>query len=135
MRFGFRDVNDGRGQTRPRPIVDVVVEGFDLAPQACLLDSGATAVRFGTHVAEMCGIDLSNGDEQQIAVGGTTVSGRSATVSMEISDGSDGHRWEATAWFCEPWIPAFGLLGLSGFFDHFEVLIDSYSEVFELTPI
>jgi hypothetical protein len=38
-------------------------------------------------------------------------------------------------WFCEPWTAAFGLLGLTGFFDHFEVVIASYEERFELTPI
>jgi hypothetical protein len=31
--------------------------------------------------------------------------------------------------------PAFGLLGLTGFFDHFEVTIASYEEWIELTPI
>jgi len=53
VKFGFREIPDP-GQTtvvRPRPIVDVVVEGLEIAPQACLLDSGATAVRFGMHVA------------------------------------------------------------------------------------
>jgi hypothetical protein len=38
-------------------------------------------------------------------------------------------------WFCEPWRPAFGLLGLTGFFDHFVVAIAAYEEWFELQPI
>jgi hypothetical protein len=37
--------------------------------------------------------------------------------------------------FCEPWTPAFGLLGLTGFFDHFEVTIASYEERIDLKPI
>ena len=31
--------------------------------------------------------------------------------------------------------PSFGLLGLTGFFDHFEVTIASYEEWVELKPI
>ena len=46
---------------RPRPIVDVVVEGLEIAPQACLLDSGATAVRFGAYVADICGMHRRHG--------------------------------------------------------------------------
>jgi hypothetical protein len=38
-------------------------------------------------------------------------------------------------WFCEPWTPAFGLLGVTGFFDHFVVTISSYDERIDLTPI
>jgi hypothetical protein len=123
------------GAIRPRPIIDVVVEGFDIAPQACLLDSGATAIRFGLHVAEFCGLDLADAPTQDIAVGGALVAGRSAEVSLEISDGTDSHRWESTVWFCDPWIPSFGLLGLTGFFDQFEVLLAAYEERMEITPV
>ena len=38
-------------------------------------------------------------------------------------------------WFWDPWTPAFGLLGLTGFFDHFEVKIAADQERIELTPI
>jgi hypothetical protein len=120
---------------RPRPIVDVVVEGLDLAPQACLLDSGATAVRFGMHVAELCGIDLSRAPSERLAVGGALVTARMAAVSLLVTDGVDTHAWDAPAWFCEPWTPGFGLLGLSGFFDQFEVTISAYDERIELTPV
>jgi hypothetical protein len=37
-------------------------------------------------------------------------------------------------WFCEPWTPAFGLLGLTGFFDRFDLLISADDERFELLP-
>jgi hypothetical protein len=36
---------------------------------------------------------------------------------MEVSDGSESHRWEAAVWFAIPGRPAFGLLGLARFFD------------------
>jgi hypothetical protein len=135
VRFGFREIPEEMGVVRPRPIVDVVVEGFDIAPQACLLDSGATAIRFGTHVAEMCGIELREGPDMQIAVGGALVAARMAEVGLFLTDGEESHEWSAPAWFCDPWIPGFGLLGLTGFFDRFEVTIAAYEERIELTPV
>ncbi len=136
MRFRFREIPDPRTHSaRARPIVDVVVDGLDLAPQACLLDSGATAVRLGAHVAELCGVDLSNAPKTRIAVGGALVTGRMAEVSLGVADRDDSFTWTAPVWFCQPWTPAFGLLGLTGFFDQFEVTINSYEERFELTPI
>lgn len=136
MRFSFREFPDpGQDGIRSRPIVDVVVEGLELAPQACLLDSGATAVRFGAHVAELCGVDLSEAPQTRLAVGGTTVDARMAEVSLLVQDEEESYAWLAPVWFCDPWVPAFGLLGLTGFFDHFEVTIASYEARIELTPI
>lgn len=136
VRFGLREIPDPGPTTtvvRPRPIVDVV-EGLEIAPQACLLDSGATAVRFGMHVAELCGVDLAGAPDTRLAVGGAMVSARMARVSLRIVGRRDSHEWEAPVWFCEPWTPAFGLLGLTGFFDQFRVTIAAYDERIELTP-
>jgi hypothetical protein len=113
----------------------VVVEGLDLAPQACLLDSGASGVRMSAEVAELIGADLSDALGTALAVGGTLVEARMAEVALEVSDGRSNHRWEAPVWFCEPWLPAFGLLGLTGFFDRFEVTIAAYEEWVELRPV
>jgi hypothetical protein len=136
VRFAFRHVPEPGGiVARPRPIVDVVVGGLELAPQACLIDSGATAVRMGMHVAELIGLDLSDAPTQAVAVGGARVDGRLGEVSLEVSDDTESYRWEAPVWFCEPWAPAFGLLGLTGFFDHFVVTVASYEERFELAPL
>ena len=136
MRFPFRAVPDlGWQAVRPRPILDVVVEGLDVAPQACLIDSGGTAVRFGMHVADICGVDLSGAPEAKLAVGGAFVDARMADVSLRVADEGDAHEWLAPVWFCEPWAPAFGLLGLTGFFDHFEVTIAAYEERIDLDPI
>ena len=115
--------------------MDVVVEGLDIAPQACLLDSGATAVRFGLDLAEICGIDLAGAPRAQLAVGGARVTGRLAEVSLRVADEREAYEWTAPVWFCEPWTPAFGLLGLTGFFDHFDVTISSYEERIAITPI
>ena len=78
----------GTGGVRPRPIVDVVVEGLDIVPQACLLDSGATAVRFGGHVADICGIDLQDAPQGCLAAGGALVTALIAEVTLEVDDGS-----------------------------------------------
>jgi hypothetical protein len=136
VRFRFREVPDpSPTRVRARPIVDVVVEGLDIAPQACLLDSGATAVRFGAHVAELCGIDLSSAPRTRLGVGGNIVNALMAEVHLLVEDEATTYGWTAPVWFCEPWIPSFGLLGLTGFFDHFEVTIASYEEWFELKPV
>lgn len=136
MRFRFRDVPDpGTGSVRPRPILDVVVEGLEIAPQACLIDSGATAVRFGAHVAELIGVDLARAASTQLAVGGGLVTARMAEVTLSVSDDIESHAWTAPVWFCDPWTPAFGLLGLTGFFDQFEITIASYEERIELRPL
>jgi hypothetical protein len=137
VRFSFRELPDPGQQNaiRARPVVDVVVEGLDIAPQACLLDSGATAIRFGAHVAELCGVDLSESPSIQIAVGGGLVTARMAEVALRVADRDNSYEWTAPVWFCEPWRPAFGLLGLTGFFDQFEVTIASYDERIEFKPI
>jgi hypothetical protein len=136
VKFRFRQIPDPVGTgARPRPIVDVVVEGLELAPQACLLDSGASAVRMGGHVAELAGIDMRNAPRTTIAVGGALVAGRMAEVALELSDGRSSHQWIAPVWFCEPWRPAFGLLGLTGFFDHFVVTVAAYEEWLTFEPV
>lgn len=58
-----------------------------------------------------------------------------AEVSLRVSDENDAYEWLAPVWFCEPWTPAFGLLGLTGFFDRFAVAIVSCEERIELEPI
>jgi hypothetical protein len=136
VRFSFRELPDpGTGKVRARPIVDVVVEGLDIAPQACLLDCGATAVRFGAYLAELCGVDLTDAPKTRLAVGGTIVRALMAEVSLAVGDGPETFTWSAPAWFCDPWVPSFGLLGLTGFFDRFEVTIAAYHEWFELNPL
>jgi len=92
-------------------------------------------VRMGSHVAELVGLDLTDASQIRIAVGGALVTARSAEVVLEVSDGGSSHRWAAPVWFCEPWHPAFGLLGLTGFFDQFEITVAAYEEWVELRPL
>lgn len=119
---------------RSRPVVDLVVEGLELAPQACLLDTGATDVRMGMHVAELAGVELDDSLSREIVVAGLRTVGRAANVRLELRQGARGHAWSPTVYFCDPWPWAFGLLGLAGM-DPFLATIDSYEEWAELRPL
>ena len=133
MRHAFQGLPGIAG--RPRPIVDLVVGGLDLAPQACLLDSGASEIRMGGHVAEIAGIDLAGAGavESEIVIGGLRSVGRGVRTQLEFRQGTGRHVWCPTVYFCEPWPWAFGLLGLAGL-DPFRVLLDTYEEWVELQP-
>ncbi|HEY2570334.1 MAG TPA: hypothetical protein VGI27_02620 [Solirubrobacteraceae bacterium] len=116
---------------RARPIVDLVVEGLELAPQACLLDTGASDVRMGEHVAELAGIELARTLSRELVIGGLRTTGRAMEVQLELRQGAGSHTWTPTVYFCDPWPLAFGLLGLAGL-DPFRVIIDTYEEWVEL---
>jgi hypothetical protein len=116
---------------RARPVVDLVVEGLELAPQAFLLDTGATEIRLGEHVAQLAGIELDKSRKTEIAVAGLRTTGWAVEVELELRQGGQGHVWRPTVYFCDPWPWAFGLLGLAGL-DPFVLTIDSYQEWSEL---
>lgn len=88
----------------------------------------------GRHVAQLAGLDLAQAPATRVGVGGDVLEGHVAEVGLEITHGGTSHRWEAPVWFCDPWRPSFGLLGLTGFFDHFVVTIAAYEEWFSLEP-
>jgi hypothetical protein len=110
------------------------VEGLELAPQACLLDTGASDIRMGAHVADLAGIDLASAASHEIVVGGLRTTGRAANVQLELREGSSGHVWSPTVYFCDPWPWAFGLLGVTGL-DPFLTILDSYEEWVELQSL
>lgn len=116
---------------RARPVVDLVVEGLELAPQACLLDTGATDIRMGHHVAELAGIELTTVLSREIVVGGLRTTGKAARVQLALRQESSAHVWSPAVYFCDPWPWAFGLLGLAGL-DPFRVTVDGYEEWVEL---
>ena len=118
---------------RARPVVDLVVEGFDVAPQAVLIDTGATEIRMGSHVAALAGLDLDAAVVDEVIVGGLRTRASGVTVGLELQQEGTSHAWSATVYFCDPWPWAFGLLGLAGL-DPFIVTIDAYDEWSELRP-
>ncbi|HYU58226.1 MAG TPA: retropepsin-like aspartic protease [Actinomycetota bacterium] len=129
MRFPFKEL-PGRGRDYLRPAVPVTVEGISLAPQLCLLDTGALHNRFGAWVAEAAGIDLGGAEQQRLAVGGFVTAARAAPVQLTLGDVT----WEAPTWFCDPWPLAFHLLGQEGFFRWFEVCLRAGAYEIEVTP-
>lgn len=114
-------------------MVDLVVEGLELAPQACLVDTGAAEIRMGRHVADLAGIAPSAELQSEIVVGGGRTTGRAATVQLELRQGPLSHVWTPTVYFCDPWPWAFAVLGLGGL-DPFLVTINAYEEWLELRP-
>lgn len=120
---------------RARPFVDVVVEGLDIAPKRVFWTAAQQRCGSGLDVADLCGVDLSGAPEKRLAVGGAFVDSRMAEVRLCVADQRDVHEWLPPVWFCEPGAPAFGLLGLSGFFDQFEVTIAAYEERIDPEPI
>lgn len=131
--FPFRDVPIGVSGRASRPVLDVVVAGVGHAPQACLIDTGALAVRMSAEIADAFGIDLGEDEPMRIRVGGGTVEAREANVPLTITVDGEAITWEAAVWFCEPWTPAFGLLGLVGFLDRFDLEISGFDGTFSLT--
>ena len=116
MRFEFLELP---GENIARPVVPVTVEGLTNSPQLCLLDTGALHNRFGAWLADIAGIDLSDADQQRIAVGGVVTTAHEATTQLSI----EGVVWDAPVWFCDPWPFPFHLLGQEGFFRWFDVRI------------
>jgi hypothetical protein len=135
VRFDFRSFPAASsGLLTPRPIVDIVLEGLELAPIACLLDTGALRTRMDREFAELAGIDLTDTITETLAVGGVQTAGTLARVMLTLTDGTDEHSWDAPVWFCDPWPYAFGLAGLEGFLHHFRVTISGYEEYLEVVP-
>ncbi|MGO9320009.1 MAG: hypothetical protein ACLQBY_04275 [Solirubrobacteraceae bacterium] len=111
-----------------------MVEGLELAPQAFLLDTGASDIRMGKHVAELAGITLDRKLSHEIVIAGLRTAGQVANVQLELRQDSGVHTWNPTVYFCDPWPWAFGLLGLAGL-DPFLTIVDSYEEWVELRPL
>ena len=131
MRHAFQALPRQIG--RARPVVDLVVEGLDMAPQACLIDTGATEIRMGRHVAEIAGIELADEVVEQIVVGGVRTTASGVAVELGLRQGRTSHSWSPIVYFCDPWPWAFGLLGLAGL-DPFLVTINACDEWCELKP-
>lgn len=129
MKFPFKEL-PGTTTDYLRPTVPVTVEGIPRAPQLCLLDTGALHNRFGAWVAEAAGIDISESEEQRVAVGGFVSIARQAFVRLTLGDAT----WEAPVWFCDPWPLAFHLLGQEGFFRWFNVRLRAARYEIDITP-
>jgi hypothetical protein len=118
VRFDFVEL-PGEGSTLVRPVVPVQVEDLEDAPQLCLVDTGATANRFGAWLADAIGLDLRGAPVSTLSVGGLTTTARHARADLTIA----GVRYAAPVTFCDPWPFAFNLLGQEGFLRFFRVTL------------
>ena len=69
-------------------------------------------------------------DEAEIAVAGVRTTGRLVNVELTVST----VRFQAPAWFCDPWPFSFGLLGQEGFFRFFRVTLCAAEGWLDLAP-
>jgi len=130
LRFPFIELP---GELRPliRPAVPVQIEDLDDAPQVCLLDSGAVSNRLPAWLADAAGLSLDDALAQdEIVVGGARTTGRLLQVELTLGD----VRFQAPAWFCDPWNLSFGLLGQEGFFRFFRVTLCAAEGWLECEP-
>ncbi|MGH2988160.1 MAG: hypothetical protein ACRDLO_15950 [Solirubrobacterales bacterium] len=135
MRFAFRPLPAASGgELAPRPVIDVWLEGLDLTPLGCLVDTGALRTRFSAELAELAGIELGDGPRERLALGGIVVEGEAARVTLRIGSGAEASAWDAPVWFCDPWPFAFQLLGLDGFLRHFRVTVSGCEEWVDCVP-
>jgi hypothetical protein len=135
MRFDFRALPSASGGAlTPRPVVDIALEGLDVAPVGCLLDTGALRTRMSAEFAPLAGIELTGGLTEAFCAGGVKTVGELARVTLTVTDGAEEFSWDAPVWFCDPWPHPFGLAGLEGFLHHFVVTINAYNGYLEVTP-
>ena len=135
MRFAFRALPAASGGVlRPRPVVDIALEGLPDAPMECLLDTGALRTRMSAELAPLAGIELSGVLTEQFYIGGLKTVGALARVGLTLADGTDEFSWDAPVWFCDPWPHPFGLAGLEGFLHYFLVTINAYDGYLDLQP-
>lgn len=133
MRFAFRAFPAASGgEITPRPIVDIALEGLEAAPLACMLDSGALRTRMSAEFASLAGIELGGAITEPLVIAGVHTTGAMTRVNLTIREDTDSYTWDAPVWFCDPWPFDFGLAGLEGFFQHFQVTISAYQEYLEI---
>jgi hypothetical protein len=100
----------------------------------CLVDSGADDSIFPETTARRLGIDLTTAPQgDSVVVGGQVFSCRYALVRLSISDGIERYEWETLVGF----LPApmrWPLLGLTGFFQFFEVTLSGERQEVTIVP-
>jgi hypothetical protein len=132
--IAFRRVPVGTADVLLRPLLDVYVDAQGTVPQTCLLDTGAAGVRLSAEIARAAGTALPEAPNAPDLIAGG-VRSQTYRVQHRLSVELDGAAvsWTAPVSFCDPWPHPFGLLGLAGFFDVFDVLLQGLDRRFDLT--
>lgn len=125
----------GGSTVRHLPLLHVGVEGPTRTfPFQCRLDPGSDDTIFPTALATFVGVDLTGAPEGECqGVGGTVLTYRCATVTLRISDGKEECVWDAVVGFIDQ-PRRFGLLGLSGFHELFDVTYFGAGREAHITP-
>jgi hypothetical protein len=129
VRFEFVEL-PGEPTLLARPAIPVQIEDFEVAPQLCLVDTGATTNRFGNWLADAAGIDLGGAPKERIVVGGVHSTAKHARAALTIA----GRRYDAPISFCDPWPFAFNLLGQEGFLRFFRLTVCAAEFWLDVTP-
>lgn len=115
MRFPFSALG---GTGVRRPVIDVQFGGHR-AKIVCLVDSGALGIRADMEVADALGIDASIGVTGKFSIGGFH---RMGWTVPDVEIKVNRVRWLAPVTFIENF-NEMPVLGLLGFFDHFDVTV------------
>lgn len=95
-----------------------------------MIDSGASRCIFNPSIGRFIGLDIEKGvKENTLGIAGVT-----DTYLHEISLFVPGGIVNVIAGFCED-LPIAGLLGMSGFFDHFKVTFDPTAQQCEIERV
>lgn len=133
--IAFRTVPASRGASVALPLLDVYVDRAMTVPQTCLLDTGARGIRLSAEIARAVGVALpGEPNAPDVIVGGvrSQVHLTSHPLAIELDGRPVG--WDAQVAFCTPWPHPFGLLGMTGFFDAFDLVLQGRDRRFALTP-
>lgn len=132
--IGFRSVPVGAGDSIDRPLLDVHLGPRPGLPQTCLLDTGAGAIRMSADLARAAGVDLpAVPTGPDLIVGGIRSQRFTVDLQLTVLLPAGPTTWRTEVSFCHPWPHPFGLLGLRGFFDRFDVLLQGAERRFSVT--
>jgi hypothetical protein len=132
--IAFRSVPAGDGGAIRRPLLDVYLDAGRTIPQTCLLDTGARGVRLSAGLARAAGVRLTDEpNARDLLVGGVRSQVYETQHHLTVELEGRPVTWAARVSCCDPWPHPFGLLGLDGFFDRFDVLLQAREGRFSLT--
>lgn len=136
FRFDFRELpSSGGKKLTPRPVVDVWLEGIEVGAWEALADTGAVRTCFSRDLAQAAGITPDDDGSETLAIAGAVVQGSPARVTLTLKSQDEEYAWDAPVWFCEPWPFSFQLVGLEGFFHHFDVHLSAYEGWLDCRPV
>lgn len=131
--IAFRDVPVGAAGSIRRPLLDVFLDAEHRIPQTCLVDTGAAGVRLSADLGRAAGVVLPDRpNRQDLVVGAVRSQVYAVETSLAVRLPEGPATWSAEVAFCDPWPHPFGLLGLRGFFDAFDVVVRGREEVFSI---